>query len=202
MPSIAASAPFGRLMPDVLDHRQARPLLVRLARLRVRLGFAVGVLALWLARPTRSSLVIGCAVAIVGEAVRIWAVGHLEKGRGLTTSGPYRWTRHPLYVGSAIVGGGFAVASARLPVALLVGVYLVVTLTAAIRIEEVALRARFGDEYDAYQKGQAGGADRRFSTARVRGNREQRAVLGLLAVVMILAMKAWAGQVGLLVGPN
>ena len=121
-----------------------------------------------------------------------WAAGHLEKGRGLTTSGPYRWTRHPLYVGSAIVGGGFAVASASLPVALLVGVYLVVTLTAAIRIEEVALRARYSEEYDAYQKGQTGGADRRFRTARAWGNREQRAVLGLLAVVMILAMKTWA----------
>ena len=180
-------------MSDVSDNHPALPLLIRLARLRVPLGFVVGVPAVWLARPTRNSLVIGCAVAIVGEAVRIWAAGHLEKGRGVTTSGPYRWSRHPLYIGSAIVGGGFAVASARLPVAVLVGVYLVVTLIAAVRIEETALRATFGEEYDVYDRGRTGGADRRFSLVRARANREPRAVLGLLAVVLILAMKAWAG---------
>ena len=68
---------------------------------------------LWLARPTSRSLAIGGAMALVGEALRIWAAGHLEKGREVTRSGPYRLTRHPLYLGSAIIGVGVAIAAAR-----------------------------------------------------------------------------------------
>ena len=179
-------------MSDVPDSLHTQPLLVRLARLRVPLGFAVGVLGIWLARPTWRSLAVGSAVAVAGEAIRIWAAGHLERGRGITTSGPYRWTRHPLYLGSSIIGVGFAVTSARWLVALLSGVYLVVTLTAAVRIEEAALRETFRDEYEAYHGGLARGPDRRFSMARALANREQRAVLGLLAVMLLLAVKVWA----------
>jgi hypothetical protein len=60
-----------------------------LARNRVRLGFAASALALWLARPTPTSLMAGAIVAVAGEALRIWAAGHLEKGREVTASGPY-----------------------------------------------------------------------------------------------------------------
>lgn len=152
----------------------------------------MGVLGIWLARPTWPSLAVGSAVAVAGEAIRIWAAGHLERGRGVTTSGPYRWTRHPLYLGSSIIGVGFAVTSARWLVALMSGVYLVVTLTAAVRTEEAALRAAFRDEYEAYYRGRALGPDRPFSMARALANREQRAVLGLLTVMLLLAVKVWA----------
>ena len=72
----------------------------RVARYRVRLGFPSAVLALWLAQPTERSLAAGAIVALVGEGLRIWAAGHLEKGREVTASGPYRFSRHPLYLGS------------------------------------------------------------------------------------------------------
>src|SRR5688572_26699495 len=91
----------------------------RLARLRVPLGYAVAVLAVWLADPTARSRAAGAAVASVGEALRIWAAGHLEKGREVTASGPYAYTRHPLYAGSTILGAGFAIASASVVVAVL-----------------------------------------------------------------------------------
>ncbi len=68
-----------------------------LARRRVPLGFACAAAAVWLARPTPRSLAIGSAIAVAGELLRIWAAGHLEKGREVTVSGPYRFTRHPLY---------------------------------------------------------------------------------------------------------
>ena len=67
-------------MSDVPDSLHTQPLLVRLARLRVPLGFAVGVLGIWLARPTWLSLAVGSSVAVAGEAIRIWAAGHLERG--------------------------------------------------------------------------------------------------------------------------
>src|SRR5689334_20685276 len=102
------------------------------ARLRVALGWVFGVLVLVLARPTPRSLAIGGAIAAVGEAVRIWAAGHLNKAREVTSSGPYRFVGHPLYVGSSIIGVGVAVVCQTAPVAALIAFYLAITLTAAI----------------------------------------------------------------------
>ena len=89
--------------------------LIRVARLRVTVGFGVAAAAFWLARPSWLSLGLGATVALVGESLRVWAAGHLEKELEVTTFGPYRWMRHPLYVGSSLLGAGFAVA-ARHPV--------------------------------------------------------------------------------------
>jgi protein-S-isoprenylcysteine O-methyltransferase Ste14 len=155
----------------------------------VPLGFVLGVLCVWLARPSRSSMFAGGAIALAGEAVRIWASGHLEKGREVTSSGPYRWTGHPLYVGSSIMGVGLAVAAARFEVTLLVGAYLIVTLLAAIRTEEAFLASAFGDAYARYRAGEA--SARPFSWARVRANREYRAVIGLAAVMAVVAFEVW-----------
>ena len=99
-----------------------------LARRRVALGFACGVAALWLSRPTWTTWTAGCAIALAGEMVRIWAAGHVEKNREVTASGPYRFSAHPLYVGSAIIGVGFAVSAASPVVAVLVGAYLAATI--------------------------------------------------------------------------
>ena len=162
----------------------------RFARYRVRLGFAGAVLALLLATPTPASLAIGALVAAIGEAVRIWAAGHLDKGREVTSSGPYRFTRHPLYVGSSIIGVGFAIACASWIVAIVVAVYLVVTIGSAIRSEEGHLTEKFGGTYPAYRDGLVVDAHRRFSAARVMANREYRALAGLVAALALLAWKA------------
>jgi len=163
---------------------------MRLARLRVPLGFAAAAVAIVLARPNPASLLWGMLVAAVGEAVRLWAAGHLEKGREVTRSGPYRFSRHPLYVGSAVIAGGITVAAASLWVAVVTAVYLAATLTAAIRTEEAFLRRQFGDEYDNYCEGRAASVDRRFSWARAWRNREWRAIAGLGVAAALLAAKA------------
>jgi protein-S-isoprenylcysteine O-methyltransferase Ste14 len=160
-----------------------------LARRRVPLGFLAGIAALWLADPTPRMLALGAVIAAIGEGVRVWAAGHLEKGREVTMSGPYRLTRHPLYLGSTIIGVGLAIASANLVVALLVVTYLGVTLSAAIATEEAHLTAKFGEAYPDYREGRTGGASRRFSMARAMRNREYRAVGGLLAVLALLTFK-------------
>jgi protein-S-isoprenylcysteine O-methyltransferase Ste14 len=162
----------------------------RLARLRVPLGFVAGILVLWLARPTRGLLAAGTLVALAGETIRVWAAGHLEKSREVTRSGPYRWSRHPLYVGSALMGVGVAIAGNSAVAAAAIGLYLGVTFTAAIRTEEAFLRAKFGEEYDDYCRGAGQAVDRPFSIARAWRNREYRAVLGMAAVFAILALKA------------
>ena len=125
-------------------------MLRHLARLRVSLGFAFGLAALWLAQPTPRSLLFGGVVAVAGELIRLWAAGHLEKGREVTASGPYAFTRHPLYLGSSVMGIGLAIASASLIVAAVVVIYLAVTLTAAIRTEEAHLTEKFGAAYPEY----------------------------------------------------
>ena len=111
--------------PEVLRY----VLVASLARLRVALGFVVGVLVLVLAQPTGRSLLVGMSIAACGEAIRIWAAGHLRKSREVTVSGPYRWCPHPLYVWSSVMGVGLAIASASVSVAVLIAVYLVATLT-------------------------------------------------------------------------
>jgi protein-S-isoprenylcysteine O-methyltransferase Ste14 len=161
-----------------------------LARRRVLIGFIAGLAAIVLSRPTRQTVLIGAVVAVIGEAIRIWAAGHLEKGREVTTTGPYRFTRHPLYLGSTVIGVGLAIASANLVVVTLVALYLAVTLSAAIATEEAHLTEKFGGAYPAYREGRAASGQRRFSLARAMRNREYRAVIGLLAVLALLSWKA------------
>jgi protein-S-isoprenylcysteine O-methyltransferase Ste14 len=160
-----------------------------LARRRVALGFLCGVLALWLARPTRESMAAGAVVATLGEALRIWAAGHLEKAREVTSTGPYRLTRHPLYMGSAIMGGGLAIASHSVVVVVLVLGYLGATLAAAIAREEAHLTEKFGAAYPEYRDGRARAAARRFSARRAIRNREYRAVIGLVTAFALLALR-------------
>jgi protein-S-isoprenylcysteine O-methyltransferase Ste14 len=160
-----------------------------LARYRVRLGFAAAIAAFWLAQPTRRSLAAGAGVALIGELLRLWAAGHLEKGREVTASGPYRLTRHPLYVGSSIVGLGFAIASASLVASALIVVYLALTIGAAVRSEEKHLTEKFGTAYPEYREGRSSDGVRRFSLERAMRNREYRALGGLLAALALLAWK-------------
>ena len=161
-----------------------------LARWRVFLGFVFAAIVMWLATPTRNSLLWGAAIAVIGECLRLWAAGHLEKSREVTRSGPYRHTRHPLYLGSSIIGVGIAVASHHLVVAAMVVGYMLLTLTAAMRSEEAHLREKFGDAYDAYAEKRAAPMDRPFSWPRAIGNREHHTMIGLATGLALLALKS------------
>jgi protein-S-isoprenylcysteine O-methyltransferase Ste14 len=165
-----------------------------LARARVTLGFVFGAIVLWFAEPTRETITIGVAIAIVGEGIRIWAAGHLNKAREVSASGPYSWVAHPLYLGSSVIGIGLAVASDRVVTAVLIATYLAVTLTAAIKTEEAFLRRTFGESYDRYRRTSATSMAtenlRRFSVTRAIANREHHAVLGLAFAVLLLVLKA------------
>jgi protein-S-isoprenylcysteine O-methyltransferase Ste14 len=164
-------------------------MITRLARLRVPLGFIAAAAAFWLASPTWQSWGLGLIAALAGEGIRIWAAGHIEKGREITSSGPYRFVRHPLYLGSSLLGVGFVIAAANLPVAILVTLYLGITISAAIRTEEAVLDERFKGGYADYRDGVARPVERPFSLARAIRNREHRAVMGLAAGFLLLALK-------------
>lgn len=160
------------------------------ARWRVPLGFLAAGLVLWLAEPSPLSVGAGIPLAGLGQAIRIWAAGHLEKSREVTTSGPYRFTRHPLYLGSTLMGAGLAIAANHWLVAVLIVAYLGLTLWTAIRTEEAYLRATFGDTYDRYAGGALPTVARRFSVERAWRNKEYRAPMGLVVVSLFLIWRA------------
>ena len=160
-----------------------------LARRRVTLGFVTALAAILLARPTWTSWSVGLMVACAGEAIRIWAAGHIEKDREVTTSGPYRWMRHPLYVGSSVMALGVVIAVRSPLVAVLALLYMVTTIAAAVNTEEDRLRRAFGETYDRYARAQGPRTARAFSVARVLRNREYRAASGVAGGFLILALR-------------
>jgi protein-S-isoprenylcysteine O-methyltransferase Ste14 len=166
-----------------------------LSRYRVPAGYVVGALVLLLARPRPQTLLAGAVLAALGEALRLWASGHIEKTRALATGGPYAHTRNPLYVGSLLLALGMGVAAASVWVVLAVAAYFLVFYPAVVREEAGFLRERFGAEYDAWAAAvppflprltPGGPRTSRFAWARVRANREWRTALALPALVVLL----------------
>lgn len=118
--------------------------------MRVPLGFVFAVVFMLFAHPTPLFLSIGAGVSVIGLLIRAWSSGHIRKNKILAISGPYAYTRNPLYVGSFIMGLGFTIAAAVwwLPVLfciLYLGIYLPV-----MRVESVELTGIFGDSYSNY----------------------------------------------------
>ncbi len=119
-----------------------------LQRIRVPLGFLFGIVFLVFARPEPTVLIIGGIVAAIGILIRAWASGHIRKNQNLAVSGPYAYTRNPLYLGSFVLGVGFTIAAgvwwlAIIFVALFLGIYLPV-----MRVEAGDLTKLFGAEYE------------------------------------------------------
>src|SRR5499427_6554479 len=114
-------------------------------RIRVPMGFAFAIFYFWLARPTWRSIALGAIPIIPGILVRALSSGHVRKNEALATSGPYAYTRNPLYLGSLFIGVGFAIAARSwwvggILVAMFFAIYMPV-----IRGEEKFLRERFPD---------------------------------------------------------
>ena len=119
-------------------------------RWRVPLGFLLGVAYLVFCRPTVKLLLAGGAVAAAGVALRAFAAGHLVKNQSLAMSGPYAYTRNPLYLGSALMGAGFALAGGNWILALACVLLFAGIYWPVIRREEEYLRREFGEVYDQY----------------------------------------------------
>jgi len=120
-------------------------------RIRVPLGFLFAVIYFWMARPTWRSLALGAIGIVAGLLIRALASGHVRKNEALATSGPYAYTRNPLYLGSLVMGLGFCLAARSwwvgvALVAMFVAIYLPV-----IRDEEKVLRGRF-PEFEEYAR--------------------------------------------------
>ncbi|MGA2415029.1 MAG: isoprenylcysteine carboxylmethyltransferase family protein [Candidatus Sulfotelmatobacter sp.] len=120
-------------------------------RIRVPLGFIFAVLYFWLARPSWRSMLLGGLVVAPGLLLRALASGHVRKNEALATSGPYAYTRNPLYLGSLLMGLGFCVAARSWWVGVaLVAMFFAIYLP-VIRGEEDFLRRRF-PEFEEYAR--------------------------------------------------
>ena len=174
---------------------------MKLSRARVPAGWLLGLVVLALSEPTAQSLMLGLPLAVAGEAIRVWASGHIEKTRALATGGPYAHTRNPLYVGSTLIALGVGIASSSVVVVATVAAYFLLFYPAVIREESAFLLRTFGEDYAAWAREvpaflprpTPGGPRRsRFDWARVRANREWRTALALPLLVLILfARSAW-----------
>jgi protein-S-isoprenylcysteine O-methyltransferase Ste14 len=171
-------------------------------KVRVPLGFAFAVLYLWLAHPLWWSLAVGAAIAALGLWLRAVAAGHVRKSAEITTSGPYGYTRNPLYLGSMIVAAGFALAARNPWVALILAVLFAAIYYPVIRWEENYLRANF-PEFAAYSarvprlfpKLRPENAETNpFSRELYLKHREYNALIGSAAMLAALAIKiVWDG---------
>ncbi len=158
-----------------------------------------GLAALVLARPEPALLVSGFAVALLGECIRLWASGHIEKTVRLATGGPYAHSRNPLYVGSVLMGIGMGVAAGSPWVALATLLYFAAFYPSVIRSEARFLEGKFGGAYVAWSREvplffprltPGGPRESRFSWERIRANKEWRTALALPIVALALYLRS------------
>jgi len=168
-------------------------------RIRVPLGFAFALFYFWLAHPSWKSIALGAVLIVPGLLVRALASGHVRKNEALATSGPYAYTRNPLYLGSLLIGIGFAIAARSWWVGGVLVLMLFVVYLPVIRDEENFLRGKF-PEFDEYAQKvprmvprftPAGAGDDAggFSMQLYLKHREWNALLGALAIIAVLVLK-------------
>jgi protein-S-isoprenylcysteine O-methyltransferase Ste14 len=172
-------------------------------RWRVPLGFVCAAIFFLLSRPRPLTLAIGAGIAVPGLILRAWATGHLRKNDALAVTGPYAYTRNPLYLGSFLIGVGFTIASGRFVLgfvfaALFLGIYVPV-----MRVESATLAELFGESYKRYLTAVplflprfSPYRDRTKEMARFDGSlykryREYQAAMGLVIAWVLLAVKAF-----------
>ncbi|HSG08107.1 MAG TPA: methyltransferase [Longimicrobiales bacterium] len=119
-------------------------------RLRLRAVWLLILPFLWYARPTTGLLAVGVAMGILGLLVRGWAAGTIHKEKDLTTTGPYAFTRNPLYVGSFFLGLGLTLAGGHWIWPALFLAFYVSVYGKTMAGETELLTGLFGDRYRAY----------------------------------------------------
>jgi len=169
-------------------------------RIRVPLGFAFTILYFWLAQPTSKFLAIGVSVVIPGLLMRALASGHVRKNEALATSGPYAYTRNPLYLGSILIAVGFALAARSWWIGVALLLMFLVIYVPVIRDEETFLRAKF-PEFDQYARQvprmipritpAPSGDSGQFSMELYLKHREWNALLGSVAMLVGLVAKLY-----------
>lgn len=169
-------------------------------RWRVRLGYPLAAAILWFARPVPCSILFGGLVGVLGLLIRGYAAGYLYKQEVLTVTGPYAYTRNPLYLGSAILALGAAMAMRSWISAAILLLYFAIFYSMVMRREEKELRLKHGTAFEKYACAVplflpglrparlSGGAAGLFSFAQYKRNHECQAALGFLLLNAALVL--------------
>jgi protein-S-isoprenylcysteine O-methyltransferase Ste14 len=170
----------------------------RLARrIRVPMGFLFAAFFLWQARPSALSLALSLLLVVPGALLRAYASGYVKKNTALAVTGPYAYTRNPLYLGSLLMAFGFAAASRSWWVVGALACLFALLYIPTILSEEQYLRSVF-PEFDAYARRvprllprlvaarEPGDAAGGFSSALYRKHREYNSLLGAAALYAAL----------------
>ncbi|CAN5480246.1 hypothetical protein BH10ACI3_BH10ACI3_27400 [soil metagenome] len=171
-----------------------------LQRIRVPIGFLFAIAFVVFARPTVLSLAVGGSIAAIGVLIRAWASGHIRKAKVLAVSGPYAYTRSPLYVGSIVLGIGFTVAANVWWLVLVFLLFFLGIYLPVMRVETEDIRRIFGKDFDEYERNvplliprftpwKKSGV--KFDFQLYLQYREYRAAIGALSAIVLLAAKAY-----------
>jgi len=170
------------------------------SRWRVPLGFALAAAYLILAQPSVVLLLSGAAIMLAGLLLRAWSAGYLAKDQRLATGGPYSYTRNPLYLGSAVMGLGGAVAGRSWIMGVAFAAFFVLVYWPVMKREAQFLRREFPEAFEPYAKQvplffpmlpriPVGGE--KFQWPLYLKNREYEAAAGYVSAVLFLALKMW-----------
>jgi protein-S-isoprenylcysteine O-methyltransferase Ste14 len=170
-------------------------------RIRVPTGFLFAAFYLWKARPSAVSLTCSLLLVVPGLLLRAYASGYVKKNEELTVTGPYAYTRNPLYLGSGLMAFGFAAASRSWWITVLLALLFALIYLPTIFSEEQYLRAAF-PAFAAYAQrvprllprltpAQMAGSEGGFSGALYRQHREYNSLLGACAVYAVLVATLW-----------
>ena len=174
----------------------------KLQRLRVPFGFLFAIIFLVFARPEPFVLLVGAIIAIFGLLIRAWAAGHIRKNQVLAVSGPYAFTRNPLYLGSFFLGVGFTIASGVWWLGLIFAVLFLGIYLPVMRVEAEELTEIFGEDYKEYASKvplffplptSYKASAEKFDINLYLKHREYQAALGLAFALGVLAFKAFTG---------
>lgn len=170
-------------------------------RWRVRLGYVLAVFVLWFARPTPHTIVLGAIVGAMGLCIRAYAAGYLHKQSILTMTGPYAYTRNPLYLGSAVLALGAGIATRSWISATILVIYFALVYAVVMRREENELFLQHGEAFKAYAAAVplffprmtpaklAGTSAGSFSFDQYKKNHEYEAAVGFLLLLLVFLLK-------------
>jgi protein-S-isoprenylcysteine O-methyltransferase Ste14 len=143
-------------------------------RIRVPLGFVTAALylfELWRKPPHMTAIAWSLLLVLPGLWLRGYASGYVKKNRELTQTGPYAYTRNPLYLGSILIAAGFAVALLSWQVAAMLAAMFLIIYVPVIASEERFLRSAFPD-FETYCR-RVPRLVPRFSAAEPRGGQTE-----------------------------
>ena len=185
-------------------------------RIRVPLGFVFAGVFLWLAEPTWKTMLLSLLLVVPGVWLRAYAAGYVRKNAELTRTGPYAYTRNPLYLGSMMIAFGFAVGAASWIIFIALAVLFAAIYIPTIQGEEGYLREHFAgfDEYAgkvprllprltaAEFPANANASGGRFSAEQWRHHREYNALMGAGAIYLALAVRLFLNHHGVMRDPR